>query len=117
MLPVIAGAESERKICNVCQKLFDTTTQLYYHRKIHNVGDFLCECGKSFTREVYLKSHRQQVHERKPRTQKKFVCEQCEKQLSSKHSLENHLLFHSNTKSVPCDQCDKFFRTKYSLKK
>ena len=45
------------------------------------------------------------------------VCEVCDKELSSKQSLENHKRIHTGEKPFKCRECDKAFSDKSDLNK
>ena len=106
--------ENDLNLCDVCKKSFASATQLSAHLKVHNIESYICECGDSFPRVEYLRSH-QKTHN-KPRQEGKFSCNHCEKKLASTTSLKYHLLCHSDSKQVLCKLCDRAFRTEAMLK-
>ena len=108
--------EIDLNLCDVCKTSFASATQLTVHLKVHNIGSYICECGDSFPRVEYLRSH-QKTHSRQNlRKEGKVSCNHCEKKLSSQTSLKYHLLCHSDSRQVPCKLCDRAFRTEAMLK-
>ena len=75
-------------------------------------------CNKAFNKRGYLVKHVQRVH-RNPRQK----CNICEKELSSKHSLNDHMeAKHAEQKDLKlrramCIFCDKILASKYCLRR
>ena len=87
-----------QKICNYCDKLFETWHLLRLHIESkhpkHGEKNNICTvCGKGF---IFLESCK--LHETKHKT---FPCQFCGKQLTSKYALEDHL---SSTHNFEADQ-------------
>ena len=43
---------------------------------------------------------------------KKFKCDTCEKELSSRTNLKRHVLLHDKTQKSKCESCNKSFSSK-----
>lgn len=86
------GHEEEGYYCTPCDKHFKTSRQL----NAHNLSHF------EYRRRGNL-------------ADKEPVCKVCNKALSSKTSLNEHMLTHSNDKQYVCMLCDKPFRNKANL--
>lgn len=63
-------------------------------------------CDKEYKSKFNLKKHFQLSHLK----QKLFVCDICQKSLSSKQVLEEHLNKHNGIKRHKCETCYKEFR-------
>lgn len=77
-----------------------------------NDSSFACsQCSKSFLTKKLLKKHEAKHHP------KKHVCKVCEKVLTSKVSLQQHMSVHSEEKNFMCEDCGHFFRLKRFLRR
>lgn len=128
--------------CEHCGKRFIQATQLRSHL-FHHTGEngFSCEdCGAKFNRKNRLENHIKQVHlnaEKKKvkgnnsllgkgriakskrlshRFISEFQCTICEKQYSTKSTLQAHQKIHTEEPSK-CYICDKQFKSATSFKK
>ena len=108
-------------------------TLMFDKLKIHN-ETFTCKvCGCGFTAEGYLKSHMEKKHGEK---KKLFECSECNKILSTKRTLEDHIkkihrtckicgsLFDNNEEMLlhkashtTCTLCNTFFVSKSKLER
>lgn len=101
-------------LCQVCQHLFHTHTQLETHTAAEHEGQkrkkYSCEeCGKEFNNKTQFGRH-SDIH-----AGKKFMCEQCGKLFSQKGYLKVHQAIHSSVKSFKCDVCGRKFTQKSTL--
>ena len=79
----IAINSSDRYVCSVCNKSFDTLDS--------------------------IKKHIKYVHS----DTRKYKCYQCGKEFKTKGNLNEHIRYiHSDIKEYKCDQCSKEFKTK-----
>uniref|UniRef100_A0A671UCF8 Zinc finger protein 835-like n=1 Tax=Sparus aurata TaxID=8175 RepID=A0A671UCF8_SPAAU len=93
--------------CQVCGKRFRTSVRLKLHEKIHSERDkaFLCDiCCKMFYTRGELK-----VHLRR-HTKVKITCTKCGKGLSSKESLNSHMIVHAAERPHQCSECGLRFK-------
>ncbi|CAH1404587.1 unnamed protein product [Nezara viridula] len=85
----------------------------------HEEDKFECApCGKQFRTSRQLNAHNLSHFEYRRRGHpfdKEAICKVCNKVLSTKVSLNEHMLSHSNDKQYVCMLCDKPFRHKASL--
>ncbi|XP_058811897.1 zinc finger protein ZFP2-like [Topomyia yanbarensis] len=112
--------ETERPIkCSDCPLRFVSPLQCKNHENIihgakHNIKlgkhrerEIICEmCGEKFPQKGRLKDHIQKVHLKIGIPK----CDKCDKTFTTTHSLERHMLLHTNVKPYSCDQCDMTFR-------
>ncbi|GAB0093483.1 hypothetical protein DMENIID0001_086280 [Sergentomyia squamirostris] len=68
-------------------------------------------CHKNYSSSQALKIHIENTH----KGVKKFICEICDQRFTQKHSLQSHLMRHTNEKPFSCDVCGKLFRRKQVL--
>lgn len=59
----------------------------------------------------------QSEHYRKPRMEKKFSCDICERKFSRKHNLKSHAMIHTDKKPFQCTKCDASFRRFHDLRR
>lgn len=104
----------------MCPKKFGGPTGLKRHvSAIHlQQKSFLCDvCNKSFSRQSFLKQHKQAVHEKV-----RFSCSHCCKSFSRQNLLNNHIkTVHSELHEAPlihaCEKCEKKFATAVELER
>ena len=128
--------------CPECHKAFINTRRLEEHKRVHSDYKlFSCpQCPKSFKHkaslEGHLNSHRgikpftcsvcskcfngrpglSQHKRRHTELNTKERCNICDKQLTSKSCLRQHInVTHSDIRNVDCLKCNKKFKTKYNL--
>ncbi|GFO49244.1 Zinc finger protein 91 [Plakobranchus ocellatus] len=107
----IHGVASSELKCHVCKDVFTCKSRLNDHIKIHS-KNFLCsECGKAFTTEHMLKTHKLVYHS----NANPFYCKECNKYFSSKSCLQHHMKRHSGDLRFECALCGKKFISSNSL--
>lgn len=100
--------------CPKCDRQFFYRSYLQFHYKdVHKDAQEICQfCGKIFKNSRRLNSHLQ-IH--KKAGEKRFRCDQCNKEFSFSGDLSRHKLIHDNIKPHACLLCTKTFRQSYAL--
>ncbi|EFX74149.1 hypothetical protein DAPPUDRAFT_324651 [Daphnia pulex] len=103
-------------VCHLCGKKMKTILSLENHVKLHSgLKEFKCEaCGSAFATNHSLKCHKK-IHERGPDNSLQYVCHVCQKPMSNKSSLNQHLKTHQSTKPHQCQHCSASFIHKNRL--
>ena len=107
-------------ICDVCGQCFHKQSALNNHMTVTHANeeisrDFMCDkCGKGFANMLQLKHH-VLVHK-----QRFFICTICEKIMSYKQKLKDHMIdehgiFLETKERWPCDKCHAKFETSVTL--
>nr|XP_039263667.1 zinc finger protein 675-like [Styela clava] len=102
------------EICNICERMFDSSDKLERHLKFHKKGRkvLYCHvCGKDFDQKSHLEYHTMVFHT----SVKPYTCEICGKTFTHKSSLNMHIKSHTSQPNVPCEICGKKFWTKHIL--
>ena len=98
----------QEKICEICGKAL-----LKNHECQENLEIVNCSiCHKKMSSQA-LKAHLQ-YHRKKQVSN--YLCQFCNKNLTTETSLKRHLLIHKNLKPFYCSCCEKSFRQKSALK-
>ncbi|XP_033126117.1 zinc finger protein 729-like isoform X2 [Anneissia japonica] len=103
--------KNEKHSCEMCEKHFDSRTQLVQHYlkhhqddldKLENVDIYSClECGEGFWKKTDYESHMLRSHQGIP-------CKACDLTLTSMKAYNKHVLMHSED-LIPCGICSKRF--------
>ncbi|XP_071958799.1 uncharacterized protein [Antedon mediterranea] len=103
--------QSEKHLCEMCEKQFDSRTQLVQHYlkchqddldKLETVDIYGClECGEGFWKKADYESHMLKSHHGIP-------CKACDLTLTSMKAYNKHVLMHSED-LIPCGVCNKRF--------
>lgn len=95
--------------CQICQKGFETNSDLKVHYNIHKT--FKCDqCGAAFIKKSYLKDH-MLVHT----MERKYVCNVCGKGFKYRNGLSVHKNVHVNQRSHICEACGQGFNARTTL--
>lgn len=111
--------------CDLCAKLFNGLSALKIHKVSHSDDrPFNCElCDYKSKTKPRLNLHKISMHlppEEKLQQQpvkKQYICSYCGQTCSSKTSLREHTMIHTNEYSFECDTCKKMFRNRTSFRK
>uniref|UniRef100_A0A182PD06 C2H2-type domain-containing protein n=1 Tax=Anopheles epiroticus TaxID=199890 RepID=A0A182PD06_9DIPT len=99
--------------CATCGLLFGTQLQLTRHEFKHMRGKFTCDtCDKIFSTPKSLRIHikRFHTHPETVRAKEKHICSQCGKSLHSAAYLVCHLKLHSKEEPFRCNLCGARFK-------
>ncbi|KAK7078424.1 Zinc finger protein plag1, partial [Halocaridina rubra] len=88
----VHAAEEGDLQCKICQKMFETKSDLIYHLKVH-VG----------SRSV------------KSPSEKKFQCDHCERRFFTRKDVKRHLVVHTGKRDFSCTYCPQKFGRKDHL--
>lgn len=105
-------------VCAECPKAFASEQKLSFHMACHRPDDqkkiHPCpECDKTFSTVDIVHVHVRTVH----LGERPFVCEECGKKCSTKGSLKEHKLSHSEERPFKCTECMKCFKDSTGLKR
>ncbi|XP_071447437.1 zinc finger protein 3 homolog [Hetaerina americana] len=109
---LLAEAETKPYVCEFCNKVYGTRSELVRHSKTHS-GErpYLCDiCGFSFARRYHLVQHKM-IHT----GEKPFRCEDCDKCFSKSSHLNRHRRTHTGERPYSCLVCGKSFSLNYNL--
>ena len=115
MSRVIPGNISESLKCNICDKSFNSKISIERHRQtVHITNTSKCkDCGKTYSNRKALSDHKNYVHT----NFQKLSCNLCGKKFNALHHLQIHTEGVHLLKRWKCDDCEKDFSTKAGLTK
>ncbi|XP_064412935.1 PR domain zinc finger protein 15 [Latimeria chalumnae] len=104
--------------CNICNKVFQNSSNLSRHVRSHGDKMFKCEeCSKLFSRKESLKQHVSYKHSRNEvDNEYQYKCATCEKVFRIESALEFHNC-RTDDKTFQCEMCFRFFSTNSNLSK
>lgn len=97
----------------MCQKRFNTESNLRQHRRTHT-GErpFPCpHCDRSFGTSTNLRQH-----ERTHTGERPFACSECPRAFQTSSNLRQHLRIHTGERPFPCPECGKRFGSSANLR-
>lgn len=102
----------KKEECKICGKRFTLQSQLISHRNRVHGADIACHlCDQVFKNIVSLRSHRVNKH-----TGKDKICEICGYSTKKTHDFKRHQVSkHTNEYCFKCNLCDKGFYTQYEF--
>ena len=106
--------------CKICQKSFSKSEsakrcRIMHERKVTGEKPFVCECGKRFPLDFYLKQHKQRCKEHI--SSKTVICNMCPKSFSNTWQLDKHKTSaHAKTEIFGCDICPYHTQYKSNLR-
>ena len=110
-----SGGKRREWTCGLCNQVFQTSTALKEHKKVH-IGEkpLACNiCQKPFKQKTSLEAHIQKHKDDDSRT-----CKPCDKQFASRMDLRKHQQTeHEDEFTFECDKCKRTFTTKARLDK
>ena len=105
--------------CDLCERKFNVKRDYKRHMKMSHGPKvkaeykFTCDdCGKSFTRKTYLRTHQRKFHnmgEPSKTEGMKFPCPHCDQIYNKKDSLNRHIRVIHDENRVQCEICSKLF--------
>uniref|UniRef100_W5LGB5 Zinc finger protein 526 n=1 Tax=Astyanax mexicanus TaxID=7994 RepID=W5LGB5_ASTMX len=100
--------------CSTCGKAFTSQIRLLSHRQTAHSNErrFKCNvCGKPFKKQIHLRNHLRTHTGERP-----FQCSVCGKTFSSLANLSRHGLTHTGVRPYRCDVCHRAFSQSSNLR-
>ncbi|CAF4794122.1 unnamed protein product [Pieris macdunnoughi] len=98
--------------CTICDKIFYVKNDFLAHFKEHKHARYCPTCKRTFRTDRNLKLHMEMHSSNKSL----FTCNYCGRSYSTKNSLKNHMISHSNEKPFQCTECKKRFKRRQELR-
>lgn len=96
----------EKRICDICFKVFKYRPSMLKHRKKHEMSGKHCKfCDEIFDNAVKLYRHMEDKHEK----EKNIVCTECGKKFFKEWNLKMHMAVHTGAKPYLCEICGASF--------
>lgn len=105
--------------CNTCDKVFAKPGSLKLHLKTHKDElESIAETGPEDSKNEVTQTEEKKRKKKKAKKRKEgvFSCKTCDKEFSSKNSLNRHELIHEDIRQFSCDACGREFRHKHHAK-
>nr|CAH7724011.1 unnamed protein product [Callosobruchus chinensis] len=99
--------------CGDCDKKFVSKSGLWLHLENHRDTQYTC----AFCLKVFKFRRQLRRHVCKQKDSKKYVCDRCGKELTSKKAMKNHINMHKyGAVKYVCDRCSKVLTSKKALR-
>ncbi|KAJ4177756.1 hypothetical protein NW767_015039, partial [Fusarium falciforme] len=106
-------AAHRKRVCDKCQKAFNTSSDLATHkRNVHDkIRDHVClKCSMAFSSKYDLNRHKKNIHDKI----RNFVCADCGKRFVDQGSLNQHR-GHMHGAGCTCEVCGEHMPSKKAL--
>lgn len=96
----------EKRICDICFKVFKYRPSMLKHRKKHEMSGKNCKfCDEIFESAIKLYRHMEDKHDK----EKNIECMECGKKFFKEWNLKMHMAVHTGAKPYLCEICGASF--------
>ena len=108
-VPIYINTPVKNYRCHKCNVAFKSAEERQVHNKLHKPLFKCNDCTKRFFTPEGLQMHQNTDPHH-------YACDQCEKVLPSTAKLARHKVIHVTDKKFVCDICEKCYRTEQNLR-